>query len=120
MLIFRRLIRVFFVFAVAAGVVGPGVAAAATQTTPHCGSNIVCWYRGINFTRGADAWTPIVSGDCLSFAEKGAGVGESAGNGSDYPARFWSNGNCTGINKIVNPQTENPNLGFQAFSLGGI
>ena len=120
MLSSQRLRRVAVIAAVAAGLLVPGVAHASEQTTAHCGSNIVCWYTGVNFGGQASAWTPIASGDCLTFADHFASVGESAGNGSDYPARFWSNGNCTGISKVVNAQTENPNLGFQANSLGGI
>ncbi|WP_163507487.1 hypothetical protein [Fodinicola acaciae] len=89
------------------------------KTTPHCGA-LVCWYHFTDF-RGdvSGASNPIASGDCYDFQDHSIGVGASAGNGTEYMARFWSGQHCTGISKLVWPQAEDPNLGFIAYSLGG-
>lgn len=112
------------VFAVVVGLLTVSPASAHVESkmsppTPHCGSNIVCWYSLPNF--GGRIWSanPQAPGTCLDMTGRGGPQGESVANASGFPQRFWSNHNCTGLNILVQPGQEVASVGFQAYGLGG-
>jgi hypothetical protein len=113
---FRRITLAAAVTAVLSAVLT--VPAFAGPPTPHCGSNIVCWYSGSNFSGKIGSNNPVSSGDCYDLS-KISTVAESVANASDFRQRFWSNRDCTGVSVLVEPGQEKPSIGFQANSQGG-
>jgi hypothetical protein len=112
-------------FAVLLGLVMVAPASAHVESrmsgpTPHCGSNIVCWYSQTNFTGRIWSANPQAPGTCLDMTGRGGPQAESVANASGFPQRFWSNHNCTGLNILVQPGQEVGSIGFQAYSLGGL
>lgn len=101
------------------------VAPAPAMAAPHriCGDNLVCWYdapsSASNYNIGASGAIP--SGACLDLNASGqdAHFARWAINDTGFPARFWSNPNCTGSSVLVLAGTISNDFPFTAFGLGG-
>lgn len=91
--------------------------ALAGPPTPHCGSNIVCWYGHRDFQGDTSSSNPQTPRECVDLSRFGP-VAESVANASDFPQHFWSNKNCTGFSVLVNPGQEIASISFVGLSLG--
>ena len=61
--------------------------ALAGPPTPHCGSNIVCWYGHRDFQGDTSSSNPQTPRECVDLSRFGP-VAESVANASDFPQHF--------------------------------
>jgi hypothetical protein len=99
----------------ASTVVLPASAANAVVSCP-AGKN--CWWEkanfqspGLNFAGGT-----FVTGRCYSIYPQIKYVRSFRHNSSDQ-GYFYSNRDCTGRSRAVTPNTESPDIGFNAYSI---
>ncbi|WP_053849390.1 peptidase inhibitor family I36 protein [Streptomyces sp. NRRL B-24085] len=93
---------------------GASPSSAAPAAAP-CNQGSYCWWSGANFSGSGISYTgDLVSGGC--YLTSHVGSVRSYAHYHRQEGYFYANSNCTGRSHAVRAHSENPDIGFNAYS----
>ncbi|WP_221358054.1 peptidase inhibitor family I36 protein [Streptomyces beigongshangae] len=111
----RKLAKGFTAGAAAALLMLSASPSSAAPTAAPCNQGTYCWWSGAGFSGSGISYTnDLTSGGC--YLTTHVGSVRSYAHYHRQEGYFYANNNCTGRAHAVRAHTENPDIGFNAYS----